>query len=104
MNYPPSSPRFRPHLRRVRIAWNSTQITYEDLRRLLVALERLPSFDLGKLRDFSEVSFESAVKMDESLLLAFVNAGLGKNNGGFDGGAVMPTNLCKLFVKLGLVP
>lgn len=85
-------------------AYAKEQITYEDLRRLLVALERLPSFDLGKLRDFSEVSFESAVKMDESLLLAFVNAGLGKNNGGFDGGAVMPTNLCKLFVKLGLVP
>ena len=43
-----------------------------------------------------EVTIENSMKMDESLLLAFVNAGLGVNNGGFSGGAVVPTNLCKL--------
>lgn len=41
------------------------------------------------------------MKMDESLLLTFVNAGLGKNNGGFDGGVILPTELCHLFVKFG---
>ncbi|WP_263597333.1 hypothetical protein [Pseudomonas fluorescens] len=41
--------------------------------------------------------------MDESLLLAFVNAGLGMNNGGFDGGAILPTKLCQLFLTAGLV-
>ncbi len=80
------------------------EVTYDDLRRLLVALERLPSFDLAKVRDFSNTSIERALTMDESLLLAFVNSGLGKNNGGFDGGAIMPTKLCKLFVKIGLAP
>lgn len=83
-------------------AYARNEIAFEELRRILVALERLPSFDIEKLEEFSKAAIEESLKMDESLLLAFVNAGLGKNNGGFDGGAIIPTNLCKLFVKVGI--
>lgn len=83
-------------------AYARNEISFEELRRILVALERLPSFDIVKLEEFSKAEIEESLKMDESLLLAFVNAGLGKNNGGFDGGAIIPTSLCKLFVKVGI--
>jgi hypothetical protein len=84
-------------------AYAREEISYEELRHILHALERVPSFDMDKLRQFAKVTIQDAMKMDESLLLAFVNAGLGVNNGGFSGGAVMPTGLCKLFVRIGLV-
>lgn len=83
-------------------AFAKGQISFEELRRILFALEKIPSFDIDKMRDFSNTTIEESVKMDESLLLAFVNAGLGKNNGGMDGGAILPTSLCKLFIKIGL--
>jgi hypothetical protein len=37
-----------------------------------------------------------------AVLLAFVDAGLGKSNGGMDGGAIIPTSLCKPFLGVGL--
>lgn len=84
-------------------AYARGKISYEELRRILLAIERVPPFDIEKLGQFANVTIEDSMKMEESLLLAFVNAGLGMNNGGFSGGAVMPTNLCKLFLKIGLV-
>ncbi|MDD3758253.1 MAG: hypothetical protein PHN76_08815 [Advenella sp.] len=83
-------------------AFARNEISYEELRRILFALERVPSFDIEKLGGFSEVTIKESLKMDESLLLSFVNAGLGKNNGGYDGGAIVPTNLCRIFVKIGI--
>ncbi|MDF9619146.1 hypothetical protein P5705_15975 [Pseudomonas entomophila] len=83
-------------------AFAKDEISFEELRRILFALERLPSFDFDKLAPFSKATIQESVKMDESLLLTFVNAGLGKNNGGFDGGAILPTNLCKLLAKLNI--
>jgi hypothetical protein len=83
-------------------AYARHEITFEELRRILFALERVPSFDIEKLEEFSKVTVEESLESDESLLLTFVNAGLGKNNGGFDGGAIIPTNLCKMFVKIGI--
>jgi hypothetical protein len=68
----------------------------------LVALERVPSFDIEKLKRFSTSTTEESLQMDESILLTFVNAGLGKNNGGWDGGAIIPTSLCKTFVRVGI--
>lgn len=84
-------------------AYAKEEISFEELRRILFALERVPSFDIEKIEQFAKVTIAEAAKMDESLLLAFVNAGLGKNNGGVDGGAVLPTSLCKLFLRIGLV-
>ena len=81
-------------------AYARQAISFEELRRLLLALERIPSFDIGKLDNFSKATISDSIQMDESLLLTFVNAGLGKNNGGFDGGAILPTNLCKRFVEI----
>lgn len=78
-------------------------ISYEQLRRMLFALERVPSFEINTLSLFSKTTITTSREMDESTLLAFVNAGLGKNNGGFDGGAILPTELCKLFVSSGIV-
>lgn len=83
-------------------AYAREEISFEELRRILFALERVPSFDIEKLGKFAKMTMEDSVKLDESLLLAFVNAGFGKNNGGFDGGAIVPTNLCELFLRVGL--
>lgn len=82
------------------VSFAKEEISAEELRRILFALERTPSFDIEKLKSFSEATIEESVQMDESMLLAFVNAGLGKNNGGLDGGAIIPTSLCKTFVKV----
>ena len=81
-------------------AYARGRISFEDLRRVLHALERIPSFDIDKLEKFSNASMEESQTIDESILLAFVNAGLAKNNGGFGGGAIVPTNLCKIFVMV----
>lgn len=83
-------------------AYAREEISFEELRRLLLALERVPSFDIDKLEQFSNTEIEDSMKMDESLLLAFVLAGLAQNNGGFGGGAIRPSNLCKLFVRVVL--
>lgn len=83
-------------------AYARNEISFDELRRILLALERVPSFDIEKLEKFSKAAITESLEMDESLLLAFVNAGLGKNNGGFDGGAIVPTDLCKTFVRVGI--
>jgi len=83
-------------------AYARAEISFEELRRVLFAIERVPSFDIDKLGKFAKMTMNDSVKLNESLLLSFVNAGFGKNNGGFDGGAIVPTNLCQLFVRVGL--
>ncbi|MGM3181634.1 hypothetical protein [Dickeya oryzae] len=40
--------------------------------------------------------------MNESLLPALANADLGKNSGRYDDGIIIPTNLCKIFVRIGI--
>lgn len=83
-------------------AYARDEISFEELRRILLALERIPSFDIEKLGIFSKAPIEDSQKMGEELLLSFVNAGLGQNNGGFDGGTIVPTRLCKKFVAIGI--
>ena len=85
------------------IAYSKKDISFKQLRRMLFALERLPSFEIDSLKGFSKATSETSMKMDVATLLAFVNAGLGQNNGGMDGGAILPTELCKLFVNSGVV-
>jgi len=75
------------------------EISFLELRRILLALERIPSFDIDKLEAFSKSTIGDSLKMDDSMLIAFVSAGLGVNNGGFDGGAIIPTSLCHTFVN-----
>jgi len=83
-------------------AYAKEEISFEELRRILLAVERVPSFDIENLVAFSKAEIVDSAQMDESILLAFVNAGLGVNNGGMDGGAIIPTKLCHLFIKIGL--
>jgi hypothetical protein len=83
-------------------AYAKEEISFEQLRRILLALERVPSFDIEKLITFSNAELVESAQMDEAMLLAFVNAGLGVNNGSFDGGVIVPTELCHLFIKIGL--
>lgn len=82
------------------VAFAKDEITFEELRRILFALEKIPSFDVEKLGEFIKADFDTLGKMDESLALSFVNAGLGRNNGGFNGGVVVPTGLCNVFVAV----
>jgi hypothetical protein len=81
-------------------AYARGEISFQEFLHVLFALERVPSFDIDKLVMFSKASIDESLKMDESILLAFVNAGLGRNNGGFNGGAIIPTSLCKTFIKV----
>ncbi|HCD1252654.1 TPA: hypothetical protein ACTY3D_005434 [Citrobacter freundii] len=75
-------------------------IDFITLRRLMVALERIPSFEIDELDTFSKYDENNHHQIsDEALLLSFVNAGLGKNNGGFEGGIILPTDLCTVFVR-----
>lgn len=75
-------------------------IDFITLRRLMVALERIPSFEIDELDTFSKYDENNHHQIsDEALLLSFVNAGLGKNNGGFGGGIILPTDLCAVFVR-----
>lgn len=78
-------------------------ISYTQLRHMLHALERVPTFQISGIEEFSEATIEKSWKTEESTLLAYVNAGLGMNNGGMDGGAILPTELCRLFVSSGVV-
>lgn len=82
-------------------AFASAEINFSEFRRVLVALERIPAFDIPALAAFSMCDIYESARMEQSLLLAFVNAGLGQNNGGFDGGVIIPTELCKIFIKAG---
>lgn len=83
-------------------AYAKEEISFEELRRILLALERVPSFDIAQLVAFSKATLIESMQMDEAMLLAYVNAGLGVNNGGMDGGAIVSTKLCQLFIKIGL--
>ena len=75
-------------------------IDFITLRRLMVALERIPSFEIDELDTFSKYDENNHHQIsDEALLLSFVNAGLGKNTGGFEGGIILPTDLCAVFVR-----
>ncbi|WP_089667423.1 hypothetical protein [Escherichia coli] len=82
-------------------SFSREEINFSEFRRVLVSLERIPSFDIPELSAFSTCDISGALKLDQSLLLSFVNAGLGQNNGGFDGGAILPTKLCEIFVTSG---
>lgn len=75
-------------------------IDFITLRRLMVALERIPSFEIDELDTFSKYVENNHHQIsDEALLLSFVNAGLGKNNGGLEEGIILPTDLCAVFVR-----
>lgn len=83
------------------IAYTKELISYNEFRHCLLALEKVASFDIDKLPSFLEDG-NCADRYGESVLLGFVNAGLGVNNGGLDGGWIIPTKLCKSFVENSL--
>lgn len=84
-------------------AYSKELISYIQLRHMLHALERLPTYLISGIAEFSEATIDESLKLEEPTLLAYVNAGLGMNNGGFDGGAILPTELCRLFFSSGII-
>ena len=83
------------------IAYTKDLLSYNEFRHCIFSLEKVASFDIDKLPSFLEDQ-NFAEKYGESVLLGFVNAGLGVNNGGLDGGWIIPTKLCKSFVENAL--
>ncbi|EAA7386405.1 hypothetical protein O7O60_004552 [Salmonella enterica] len=81
-------------------AFAREEIDFNILRRLLVALERIPSFDIRGLAVFAAIDSNQAVEMDEAFLDGLVNAGLGKSNGAWKR-IIVPTDLCMTFVHAG---
>lgn len=84
-------------------AYANETITYSQLRHMLHAIERVPVFEINGLAKFSVATIGTNQQFDQSTLLAYVNAGLGMNNGGLGGGAILPTDLCRLFVNSGVI-
>ena len=84
-------------------AYANEKITYNQLRHMLYAIERVPAFEINGLSKFAVATIGTFEQFDESTLLAYVNAGLGMNNGGLDGGVILPTDLCRLFVNSGVI-
>lgn len=84
-------------------AFSKEVISFNELRHMLHALERIPTFEIDVIEEFSKAGIQESSSIQESTLLALVNSGLGQNNGGFDGGAILPTKLCKLFVSTGVI-
>jgi len=84
-------------------AYANENITYNQLRHMLHAIERVPAFEINGLAEFSVTTIGTFEQFEQSTLLAYVNAGLGMNNGGLDGGAILPTDLCRLFVSSGVI-
>ncbi|EPB7497647.1 TPA: hypothetical protein ACNVSH_002320 [Klebsiella aerogenes] len=76
------------------------EIDFNVLRRLLVALERIPSFDIRELAAFVAIDPDQSVEMDEAFLDGLVNAGLGKSNGAWKS-VIVPTELGIAFVCAG---
>ncbi|VFS12391.1 hypothetical protein [Citrobacter koseri] len=76
------------------------EIDFNVLRRLLIALERIPSFDIRELASFVAIDPDQPVEMDEAFLDSLVNAGLGKSNGAWKS-VIVPTELCIAFVRAG---
>lgn len=80
------------------VAYTRESINYIQLRHLLHSLERVPTFVINDLTDFSKITADSTTNLEQSTVLAYVSAGLA-TSGGFVGGAIVPTELCKIFVK-----
>lgn len=81
-------------------AFAREEIDFNVLRRLLVALERIPSFDIKELSAFTAIDPDQPVEIDEAFLDGLVNAGLGKSNGAWKS-VIVPTELCMAFVLAG---
>ncbi|POP41218.1 hypothetical protein CHU32_23250 [Superficieibacter electus] len=81
-------------------AFAREEIDFNILRRLLVSLERIPSFDIRELAAFAAINSGQPVEMDEAFLDSLVNAGLGKSNGAWKS-IIVPTELCVTFVRAG---
>ncbi|TOI97358.1 hypothetical protein [Vibrio parahaemolyticus] len=81
-------------------AYAEGDISFIQLRRMLFALEKVPTFEIVKLEKFSE---GANGKMEQATVLSYVNAGLAMNNGGLDGGSFIPTELCTLFISSGVL-
>ena len=87
---------------RVFIAFAKEEITFLELQRLVIAIERLPIFELQMVRELHDRSIEQLLLMDKASLTMLTMAGLARSDGGFDGGIEIPTELCKTFIRLNL--
>lgn len=81
-------------------AFGRKEIDFNVLRRLLVALERVPSFDIRKLAVFAAIDPDQPMKMEDDFLDSLVNAGMAKSNGAWKS-IIVPTELCRTFVRAG---
>lgn len=82
-------------------AFARKEVNFDTLRHLLFALERIPAFDIVELALFSSSNGVETRTNGDPLLVGFVGAGLGINNGAIDGGYIVPTQLCRSFVEAG---
>ena len=83
-------------------AYAKEMISFTQLRHILHAIERVPTFEISGVAKFAVA--EGAYRtMEEVTLLSYVNAGLAVNNGGLGGGAIIPTELCRLMVSSGVI-
>lgn len=87
---------------RVFAAYAKKEIDTVTLLRLNSAIERLPSFEIENLRPFHNRSKEAPFLADEYTIIAFLGAGFAFSGSGVGGTWHNATDLCKVFIKLGL--
>lgn len=81
------------------------EVSELELKRLVVAIERVPPHELGEARVFYELpedALQQKQATDPMLLLALQAAGLVENRGGWGGGVFNSTPLLEKFMKLEL--
>lgn len=78
------------------------EITTLDLKRLAVAIERVPPHELENAREYYSLDEDARWQADIAMTLALQGAGLLAITGGYDGGAYYATPLMDLFMKLEL--
>ena len=87
---------------RVFAAYAKKEIDTVTLLRLNSAIERLPSFEIENLRPFHNRSKEAPFLADEYTIIAFLGAGFAFAGSGVGGTWHNATDLCKVFIRLGL--
>ncbi len=83
-------------------AYAVEQIDFDMLSRLNHAIDRLPQYEVRRVREFFSASPAARQTMPVSTLNALMTAGLASQVSGFSALAYQPTSICEAFVSLGL--
>lgn len=83
-------------------AYAKGEIDATMLHRLNYAIDRIPSYEINKVRRIHEMSDEERLEANMATLQALLNAGLVNVASGFGALVYEPNDLCEVFLALNL--